>query len=316
VGEQGVDARRGPVAVIGLGSMGLGIAISLLRAGFDVVGVDSNPLAVERFKASGGRGAATPAAAADGAVAVVTVVVNVLQTRDVLFGASGAVPVMPASGVVISCATMSPDDARGLAAEVESRQLLYLDAPISGGAIRAIKGELSVLASGSPEAFGAAQPVLIAIAQTVHRLGDRPGIAAAFKVVNQLLAGVHIAAACEAIVFARRQDLDLVKVYEVIKGSAGNSWMFENRVPHILAADYSPRSAVNIFTKDLGIVMRLAEELKMPTPIAAKALQLFQMTAESGMGLDDDASVARLYAMMAGIDLPGISEDQNAERGG
>src|SRR6185369_13667751 len=140
------------------------------------------------------------------------------------------VPAMAPSGVVISCATMSPSDARAIAAETESRRLLYLDAPISGGAVRAVKGELSVLASGSPDAFSAAQPVLRAIAQTVYRLGDRPGTAAAFKVVNQLLAGVHIAAACEAIAFARRQDLDLVKVYEVITGSAGNSWMFQDRV--------------------------------------------------------------------------------------
>lgn len=304
------------VAVIGLGSMGIGIASSLLRAGFDVVGVDSNSLAVERFKNSGGRGATSPADAAAGAIAVVTVVVNASQTRDVLFGTNGAAAVMAPAGVVISCATMSPNDAGAIAGEVEGKQLLYLDAPISGGAGRAVKGELSVLASGSAKAFCAAQPVLEAMAQTVYPLGDRPGIGAAFKVVNQLLAGVHIAAACEAIAFARRQDLDLVKIYEVITGSAGNSWMFENRVPHILSNDYSPRSAVNIFTKDLGIVIDLAEELKMPTPIAAKALQMFQMTAEAGMGKDDDASVARFYATIGGIELPGSVRGGSAGPGG
>jgi 3-hydroxyisobutyrate dehydrogenase len=310
------EADRGRIAVIGLGSMGTGIAGSLLRAGFDVVGVDSNPLAVERFRSSGGSGAASPAEAAAGADAVVTVVVNAHQTREILFGVGGAASAMAPSRVVISCATMSPNDARAIAAEAESHGLLYLDAPISGGAVRAVKGELSVMASGSSDAFAKAEPVLLAMSQTVYRLGDRPGIGAAFKVVNQLLAGVHIAVACEAVAFAKRQDLDLVRIYEVISGSAGNSWMFENRVPHILAADYSPRSAVDIFTKDLGIVVDLSEDLKVPTPIAAKALEMFQMTAAAGMGKDDDASVARLYAMMAGIALPGMPNDTTAGPGG
>ncbi|MBV9635164.1 MAG: NAD-binding protein, partial [Methylobacteriaceae bacterium] len=137
-------------------------------------------------------------------------------------------------------------------------------------------------------------------------LGEEPGIGASFKIVNQLLAGVHIAAACEAIALASRLGLDLAKVYEVIAASAGNSWMFENRVPHILAGDYAARSAVDIFTKDLGIVADISRSEKFPTPVASSALQMFLMTAAAGMGRDDDASVARLYAMIAGMKLPGM----------
>jgi len=148
--------------------------------------------------------------------------------------------------------------------------------------------------------------VLDCIAGKLYRLGDKAGIGAAFKIVNQHLAGVHIAAACEAITFAKAMDLDIVKVYEVITGSAGNSWMFENRVPHILDGDYAPRSAVNIFTKDLGIVTDIGRDLKFPTPIASMALQMFVMTAAAGMGQDDDASVARMIAGLAGLDLPGM----------
>ena len=151
------------------------------------------------------------------------------------------------------------------------------------------------MASGSALAFAAARPALDMVAETVYTLGDEAGIGTSFKIVNQLLAGVHIAAACEAISFAKRLGLDLAKVYEVITKSAGNSWMFENRVPHVLEEDYAPRSAVGIFTKDLGIVGDIARELRFPTPMAGEALQLFLMTAAAGMERDDDASVARLY---------------------
>ena len=123
--------------------------------------------------------------------------------------------------------------------------------------------------------------------------------------INQLLAGVHIAAASEAITFAAKQGLDIRKVYEVITASAGNSWMFENRVPHVLDGDYTPRSAVEIFVKDLGIIQDMARTAKFPVPVASAALQMFLMTAASGMGRDDDASVARMYARVTDTHLPG-----------
>ena len=182
---------------------------------------------------------------------------------------------------------------------------LYLDAPISGGAQRAAEGQLTVLASGRPEALAKAKPALDAMAAKLYELGDEPGLGAAFKMVNQLLAGAHIAVACEAITFAAKQGLDIRKVYEVITASAGNSWMFENRVPHVLDNDYAPRSAVEIFVKDLGIVQDMARGARFPVPMAAAALQMFLMAAGSGMGRDDDASVARVYARLSGTPLPG-----------
>jgi 3-hydroxyisobutyrate dehydrogenase len=211
---------------------------------------------------------------------------------------------MRTGGVIISSATMSPDDARRLAGKTEALGLHYLDAPISGGAGKAASGQLTVMASGTAAAFAAAKPALDAMAATVYELGDQVGIGAAFKMVNQLLAGVHIAAACEAVSFAAKLGLDLPEVYKVITASAGNSWMFENRVPHILEGDYAPRSAIDIFTKDLGIVSDMARQEKFPLPVAATALQMFLMTAAAGMGRDDDASVARMIAKMTGIRLP------------
>lgn len=296
--------QNGKAGIIGLGAMGLGMATSLLRAGFEVAGYDIASAAVDRLTAAGGQGAASPAQAATGANVIVSVVVNAAQTEAALFGPEGCASTMPEGGVFVSCATMAPEAARALASRVEGLGRHYLDAPISGGAKRAAEGALTILTSGSPAAYERARPALAAMAQTVHELGTEPGIAAAFKMVNQLLAGVHIAAACEAITFAARQGLDIDKVYEVITQAAGNSWMFENRIPHVLEGDYTPLSAVNIFTKDLGIVMDMGRTANFPVPMAATALQLFTMTSAAGMGGDDDASVARFYARTAGVTLP------------
>ncbi len=294
-------------AVIGLGSMGGGMAASLLRAGFVVHGFDPNPAACARFEAAGGRIGATPAAAATGAGCVIAVVINADQTEAVLFGPDGCADAMPEGAVFVSSATMAPERARSLAARLEAGGRHYLDAPMSGGAARAADGSLTMLASGSHAAFEAARPALEAMTATLYELGDAAGQGAAFKMVNQLLAGVHIAAACEAIAFAAAQGLDLARVYEVITKSAGNSWMFENRIPHVLEGDYAPRSAIEIFTKDLGIVLDMARSRNFPVPVAGAALQMYLMTAAAGMGKEDDASVARLYARIAGLALPGAA---------
>ena len=148
------------------------------------------------------------------------------------------------------------------------------------------------------------------MATTVHGLGAEAGIGSSFKLVNQLLAGVHIAAACEAITFAKRLGLDIEAVYKVIVSSAGNSWMFENRVPHVLEGDYRPLSAIDIFTKDLGIASDVGRATNFPLPLASTALQLFLMTSAAGMGRDDDASMARLFARIAGLDLPSLPNDR------
>ncbi|KFE36036.1 3-hydroxyisobutyrate dehydrogenase [Thioclava atlantica] len=280
------------------------MAESLLRDGFAVTGVDVNEEAMTRFATLGGAVAPDPSAGAEGADVVIAVVVNADQTEQVLFGAKGAVAAMAEGGTVMSCATMAPDLARDFAMRCAETGRDYLDTPISGGALRAAAGELTIMGSGAPAAFEKIRPVLDSVAAKVYELGDAAGTGAAFKVVNQLLAGVHIAAACEAITFAKAMDLDIAKVYEVITASAGNSWMFENRIPHVLEGDYSPRSAVDIFTKDLGIVADIGRGLKFPTPIAATALQMFVMTAAAGMGRDDDASVARMLAGLAGLELP------------
>ncbi len=300
-----MNASQVRVAVIGLGSMGFGMALSLHRAGLHVTGCDISPDTVKRFVCEGGKGASTPAEASKDADIVVSVVVNAVQTEAILFGKNGVAETLKPDAVFVSSATMDPDVARRLAKQIEASGRHYLDAPISGGAQRAAQGELTILASGSQAAFAKARPALDAMAAKIYELGDAAGQGAAFKMINQLLAGVHIAAASEAIAFAAKQGLDIAKVYEVITASAGNSWMFENRIPHVLEGDYTPRSAVDIFVKDLGIVQDMARTAKFPVPVAAAALQMFLMTSASGMGRDDDASVARMYAQVTGTTLPG-----------
>ena len=296
------------VAVIGLGSMGSGMARSLLNAGFKVTGCDVNEAAVAAFVTAGGAGASSPAAAAEGAAVVVSVVLNAAQTEAVLFGPGGCAEAMAPGSVFISSATMAPSAARDLAARLEARGIHYLDAPISGGAQRAAEGALTVLISGTPEAQAASSKAVEAMAAKVFPLGDAVGTAAGLKIVNQLLAGVHIAAAAEAMAFAEAHDLDLRTVYEVITSSAGNSWMFENRVPHILHEDYAPRSATDIFVKDLGIVLDIARSDRIPVPLASTALQSFLMTSAAGMGRDDDASVFRLYRQI--MDASGANKQK------
>lgn len=295
-------------AVIGLGSMGLGIAKTLIRNGWDVAGCDLSASVRDLLVEAGGTAHAVPDAAASGRSVVLSVVVNARQTEAILFGENGAAAGMQPGSVFVSCATMMPDDVRALAARLEERGVHYLDAPISGGARKAASGDLSVMASGTPEAFDSAAAVLGIIADKVHRLGDRPGAGASVKMINQLLAGVHIAAACEAMALAAKMELDLEAVYKVICGSAGNSWMFENRVPHILEGDYTPLSAVEIFVKDLGIVQDIARDNHFPAPLSAAALQMYLAAAGAGMGKDDDASLARIYAQLSGAQLPGEAQ--------
>ncbi len=291
-------------AVIGLGSMGCGIAASLLRAGHRTHGYDLNPQQTARFLAQGG----APGVLADVAGsldAVVVVVLNAAQAETVLFGAQGVVPHLRKGAVVMGCATVPPAFARQMAARCADHAVHYLDAPISGGAAKAAAGALSIMASGTRDAFAAARPVLAATAQTVFELGDAAGAGSAMKAVNQLLAGVHIAAMAEALTFGLTQGVAPDKFVEVISKCAGTSWMLENRAPHIVAGDYTPHSSVNIWPKDLGIVLDIAREAKFAAPITEAALQQFLAAAAQGLGAEDDAAVAKVYARNAGLKLPG-----------
>ncbi len=289
------------VGVIGLGAMGMGVAMSLLRAGFRVYACDVRPEAVQAVVDAGGVAAESPAAMAPQVDVLITVVVNADQTETVLFGEKGAAQYLKPGSVVIASATVSPEFAKLLGKRLAEAGLLMIDGPISGGAAKAMAGEMTVMSSGVPEAYAKCEDVLDAIAGKVYRLGNEVGPGSVVKMVNQLLAGVHIAAAGEAMALAIRAGADPDLVYEVITNSAGNSWMFQNRVPHVLAGDYKPLSAVNIFVKDLGIVLDYAKKAVFPLPLSAAAHQMYMSASAAGHGGEDDSAVIKVFP---GIRLP------------
>jgi 3-hydroxyisobutyrate dehydrogenase len=219
----------------------------------------------------------------------------------VLFGEHGAVASMKPGSVVIASATVSPDFALDLGKRVEAAGLQMLDAPVSGGAARAASGEMTMMTSGPAAAYAACEDVLTGMAGKVYRLGSVHGLGSKVKIINQLLAGVHIAAAAEAMALGLREGVDADSLYDVITHSAGNSWMFENRVPHILKGDYTPLSAVDIFVKDLGLVLDTARRSKFPLPLSAAAHQMFMMASSAGHGGEDDSAVIKIFP---GIEVP------------
>ena len=287
--------------LVGLGAMGRGMAASLRRGGHDVHVCDVRAEAVREFTREGGTGFATPAEVARACEVVISVVVNAEQTEAVLFGDHGAAEAMRPGSVFVMCSTVDPSWSVALEKRLEALGVLYLDAPISGGAARAAKGEITMMTSGRPEAYAKCEGVLESMAARVYRLGDRAGPGSTVKIVNQLLAGVHIAAAAEAMALGIRAGADPAALYDVITHSAGNSWMFENRMAHVLAGDYTPLSAVDIFVKDLGIVLDTARARKFPLPLAATAHQMFMQASSAGHGREDDAAVIKIFP---GIELP------------
>jgi putative dehydrogenase len=305
--QTGATAPPAParaVGIVGLGAMGMGIARTLLRKGFEVHACDLREAARDAIAQAGARVHESPAQVAAQVAVLMVVVVDAAQTEAVLFGPGQAAAALAPGSVVIASSTVAPDAAERLGARLAEAGLRMIDAPLSGGAARAATGELTLMASGEPSAFDAAADVLAAIAARVYRLGDAPGNGSKVKMINQLLAGVHIAAATEAMALGIRAGIDPAQLYEVISNSAGASWMFQNRVPHILAGDYTPLSAVDIFVKDLGIVLDSARRLTFPLPLASAAHQMYLATSASGLGKEDDSAVIKMFQRLTGIDLP------------
>ena len=289
------------VGLVGLGAMGRGMAASLRRAGHHVHVFDVRPEATRAFAAEGGAACGSPAEVARACEVIVSVVVNAEQTEQVLFGENGAAGAMKKGSVFVMCSTVDPKWSIALESRLEAMGLLYLDAPISGGAAKAASGEMTMMTAGKPAAYTRCGTILADMAKNVYKLGDRAGPGSTVKIVNQLLAGVHIAAGAEAMALGIRAGADPAQLYEVITHSAGNSWMFENRMAHVLAGDYTPLSAVDIFVKDLGIVLDTARASKFPLPLASTAHQMFMQASSAGHGREDDAAVIKIFP---GIDLP------------
>ena len=218
-----------------------------------------------------------------------------------LFGEGGCAATLRPGSTFVMCSTVDPNWSIALEARLAALDILYIDAPISGGAAKAASGEMTMMTAATPEAYAAVGPLLDAMAAKVYRLGDRAGAGSKVKIINQLLAGVHIAAAAEAMALGLREGVDAAALYEVITHSAGNSWMFENRMAHVLAGDYTALSAVDIFVKDLGLVLDVARATKFPLPLSSTAHQMFMQASTAGYAREDDSAVIKIFP---GIELP------------
>ena len=291
------------IAFVGLGAMGLPMARNLVARGFTVAGFDVRPAAMEALVEAGGRRVGSATEAARGADFLLLMVVNAGQAEQVLF-ADGALEALAPNGIVVLMATCPPGVVEALAARVLASGRRFVDAPVSGGVVGAAGATLTIMAAAPGETFDAAKPLLDALGDKVFHVGERPGQGAVVKAVNQLLCGVHIAVVAEAFSLAARLGVDLKILLQILGGSAASSWMLKDRGPRMLQAEPEVTSAVDIFVKDLGIVLEAGREGKAALPLAAGAHQMFLATSGRGDGQADDSQVIRAYFALNGGPRP------------
>jgi putative dehydrogenase len=282
------------IAFIGLGAMGAPMAENLVKRQFHVTGFDMRESARAALVTAGGHAADSAEAAAAGADALVLMVVNAAQARSVLFEA-GALQALAPEATVILMATCPPGEVEAIAAEVTATGRHFVDAPVSGGVVGAQGGTLSIMVGAPAESFAKAKPMLAAMGDKLFHVGERPGHGATVKTVNQLLCGVHIAVAAEALSLAEKAGIDGRLLFEIMGGSAASSWMLRDRGPRMLEDEPRVASAVDIFVKDLGIVLDAGRASKAALPLAAAAHQMFLAASGLGHGGRDDSHVVRAY---------------------
>ncbi|KAL7099172.1 hypothetical protein ACP275_09G066400 [Erythranthe tilingii] len=295
------------IGFIGLGAMGFGMATHLVKSNFTVLGFDVYKPTLSRFEKEGGIPGSSPAEVSKDADVLVVMVTNESQAESVLYGDYGAVAALPSGASIIISSTVSPAFVSQLERRLQSEQknLKLVDAPVSGGVIKAANGTLTIMASGAEEALEHAGSVISALSEKLYIINGGCGAGSGVKMVNQLLAGVHIASAAEAMAFGARLGLNTRLLFDVIKNSAGTSWMFENRAPHMVENDYTPLSALDIFVKDLGIVSRECSSRRVPLHVSNAAHQLFLSGSASGWGRIDDSAVVKVYETLTGVKVEG-----------
>ena len=284
------------LAFVGLGAMGAPMAQCLVSAGFDLGVFDVREENSRPLVDLGARGAATPGEAAENAEALFLMVVNAEQTEAALFGEDGTAETLAGGAAVVVMSTVGPEPIRRLDGRLSERSLRLLDAPVSGGVARAGRGDLLIMAGGPEDLFGELRPALEAMGSTVVYCGPAAGDGQAVKLVNQLLCGIHIAAAGEALAYAEALGLDPGSVYETIRHGAAGSFMLEDRGRRMLdRAFLPPKSALDIFVKDMGLVREAAGGRGFATPLADAAHRLYERGASLGFGREDDSGVLRVF---------------------
>ncbi|MEZ5650905.1 MAG: NAD(P)-dependent oxidoreductase [Burkholderiaceae bacterium] len=283
------------IGLIGLGAMGRGTAGRLLAAGYQVIGSDLDAGALSWLASQGG----TPAQSAADLTpcdAVILFVVNDRQTEAALYGENGAVAHLRRGTVVVTCSTMPPAYVQNLGPRLAADGLRHVDSPVTGGRLGARNGTMTLMVGADPADLARVRPVLERIGGRIYHLGDAPGAGAQMKVINQLMCGVHIAAAGEALALARRLGLPLDVTHEILCSGAAGSWMLGDRGPRMVNGDWDDvASAVDIFVKDLGLVLEAAEASGHDADLARTAHARFVAASEAGLGGKDDSAVMLTY---------------------
>jgi 3-hydroxyisobutyrate dehydrogenase len=284
------------VGWIGLGAMGSPMARVVVRAGHSVQAFDVDPQRSAALAEDGVVPVTSAAEAATGADVLAVMVATPGQGESALFGAAGAAEALRPPAVVLVMSTVGPGAVTKWDERLSERGVAVVDAPVSGGVSRAVTGELLIMVSGAPGPIEAVAPLVEAMSSRAPVVGPKPGDGQKLKLVNQLLCGVHIAAAAEALVFARSMGLDVENSWEVLRHGAAASFMLEDRGRRMVEASFAqPRSALDIFVKDMGLVVEAAESSEAVSPLAQAAQSLFRAGAEAGYGRLDDSSVLLVY---------------------
>lgn len=280
------------VGWVGLGAMGAPMATRVAAAGHPVRAYDREDGKAAALAGDGLTAVGSIAEAAGGAQVLALMVATAAQAETVLFGEGGAAAALAPGSVVLLMATVGPAAVEELARRLAGQQVEIVDAPVSGGSARAGTGDLLMMVSGSDRALAAARPLLDAMASTAAVVGGEPGQGQKVKLVNQLLCGVHIAAAGEALAFAESMGLDARDTWDVLRHGAAASFMLDDRGARMVDPDNQDvRSTIDIFVKDMGLVTDAARAGAYPAPLATAAELLFLAGRRSGRGRADDSTV-------------------------
>jgi L-threonate 2-dehydrogenase len=289
--EPGAVPAPFPVTLIGVGNMGGGMAQRLCALGWAPAVNDLERAKVESLVPFGVLAPADIAQAASKSIATIVCVVDAAQTHDVLFGDQGIAPLLPRGHVVLLCPTIAPQDVESIADRLALQGVDTVDAPMSGGPVRARDGTMSLMVAGADAAVARVQPLLDALSGQVFRISQRVGDAARTKLVNNLLAGINLVGAAEALALAQRLGLDAGRTLDVIEHSSGQSWIGSDRMRRALAGDVAPRAHMRLLAKDTGLALDAAQAAGFAGPLGAAATAVFAQALRAGLVDKDDAAL-------------------------
>ena len=270
------------------------MAARLLAQGWRVQVCDIDPAKVQDLERFGAVARSTPAQCAMDVAALIVCVVDALQTEDVLFGAAGAAAALGAGQAVLLCPTIAPADVEALAQGLAQRGIAAIDAPMSGGPARARDGSMSLMVACEDAVFERHRALIETLSSKVFRVSQRPGDGARTKLVNNLLAGINLAGAAEAMALAQRLGLDPARTLDVIEQSSGQSWIGSDRMRRAIGGDYEPRAHVTLLHKDTRLALEAARAAGFQGPLGPAAHGVFDAAVRAGLGGLDDGALLRL----------------------